>query len=67
MKHVDTIRPSPQTDTINVFEKYKGFTIWFDELSGQYMTMIRDTPISSYRIFDLEREIDFYCSTQFCV
>lgn len=52
---------------IKVFENYKGFKIWYDEESGQYMSMINNTPISSYRIFDLEREIDFYCSTQFCV
>lgn len=52
---------------IKVFENYKGFKIWYDEESNQYMSMINNTPISSYRIFDLEREIDFYCSTQFCV
>lgn len=52
---------------IKVFENYKGFKIWYDEESNQYMATINNTPISSYRIFDLEREIDFWCSTQFCV
>lgn len=58
-KHVKTL-PRAEPDTITVFEHYKGFSIWFDEISSQYMTMINNTPVNSYRIYDLEREIDFY-------
>lgn len=60
-KHIDTLRASP-SDTITVFECYKGFRVWFDDLTGQYQTIINGTPVSSYSIVDLERNIDFYIS-----
>ena len=62
-KHIDTLRASPN-DVITVFETYKGFSIWFDEVSMQYQTMINGTPVSSYSIVDLERNIDFYLRTK---
>ena len=60
-KHIRTL-PRAEPDLVEVFECYKGVNVWFDEISQQYMTMINNTPVSSYRIFDLEREIDFYIS-----